>query len=62
MHIKVDIKRNDQVKVISGRDKGKQGRVLRVFPADAKVLNETIGPFVAGQAPKPQKPKPKPKS
>jgi large subunit ribosomal protein L24 len=42
MHIKVDIKRNDQVKVISGRDKGKQGRVLRVFPADAKVLVEHV--------------------
>ena len=42
MHTKVDIKRNDQVKVISGRDKGKQGRVLRVFPADAKVLVEHV--------------------
>ncbi|MGB8130858.1 MAG: KOW motif-containing protein, partial [Candidatus Angelobacter sp.] len=29
MHIRVDIKRNDTVKVITGRDKGKQGRVLR---------------------------------
>jgi large subunit ribosomal protein L24 len=39
-HIRVDIRRNDTVKVITGRDKGKQGRVLRVFPADAKVLVE----------------------
>lgn len=37
-----DIRRNDQVKVITGRDKGKQGRVLRVFPADGKVLVEHV--------------------
>jgi len=30
-HVRVDIRRNDTVKVITGRDKGKQGRVLRVF-------------------------------
>ena len=41
-HIRVDIRRNDTVKVITGRDKGKQGRVLRVFPADAKVLVEHV--------------------
>ena len=28
----VDIRHNDTVKVIAGRDKGKQGRVLRVMP------------------------------
>ena len=28
----VDIRRNDTVKVITGRDKGKEGRVLRVMP------------------------------
>jgi large subunit ribosomal protein L24 len=41
-HIRVDIRRNDTVKVITGRDKGKQGRVLRVFPADSKVLVEHV--------------------
>jgi large subunit ribosomal protein L24 len=41
-HKKVDIRRNDQVKVISGRDKGKQGRVLRVFPDEGKVLVEHV--------------------
>ena len=34
---RVDIKRNDTVRVISGRDKGKEGRVLRIFPNDANV-------------------------
>ena len=36
----VDIRRNDTVKVITGRDKGKEGRVLRVMPAEGKVLVE----------------------
>ena len=31
-HKRVDIRRNDTVKVITGRDKGKQGRVLQVLP------------------------------
>jgi large subunit ribosomal protein L24 len=42
MHIRVDIRKNDTVKVIAGRDKGKQGRVLRVFPNDRKVLVEHV--------------------
>ena len=42
MHTRVDIRRNDQVKVITGRDKGKQGRVLRVFPNEGKVLVEHV--------------------
>ena len=29
----VDIRRNDNVRVITGRDKGKEGRVLRVMSA-----------------------------
>jgi large subunit ribosomal protein L24 len=41
-HKRVDIRRNDTVKVMTGRDKGKEGRVLRVFPADAKVLVEHV--------------------
>jgi large subunit ribosomal protein L24 len=41
-HKQVDIRRNDTVKVITGRDKGKEGRVLRVFPNDAKVLVEHV--------------------
>ena len=38
----VDIRRNDQVRVISGRDKGKEGRVLRVMPHAGKVLVEHV--------------------
>jgi large subunit ribosomal protein L24 len=38
----VDIRRNDTVKVIAGRDKGKEGRVLRVNPGTSKVLVEHV--------------------
>ena len=41
-HKRVDIRRNDTVRVMTGRDKGKEGRVLRVFPGDAKVLVEHV--------------------
>jgi large subunit ribosomal protein L24 len=41
-HKRVDLRRNDTVKVITGRDKGKEGRVLRVFPNDSKILVEHV--------------------
>ena len=55
MHTRVDIKRNDQVKVITGRDKGKQGRVLRVFPDEAKVLVEHVMMVKKNVRPNPQR-------
>lgn len=36
------VKRDDQVQVISGRDRGKRGKVRRVFPADARVVVEGL--------------------
>ncbi len=54
-HIRVDIRRNDTVKVITGRDKGKEGRVLRVFPADAKVLVEHVMMVKKHVRPNPQR-------
>jgi len=41
-HKRVDIRRNDTVKVITGRDKGKEGRVLRVFPDTGRLLVEHV--------------------
>jgi|SRR5665647_3760586 len=34
------IKKNDQVKMMIGRSKGKTGKVLRVFPDESKVIVE----------------------
>ena len=53
--VHVDIRRNDQVKVIAGRDKGKQGRVLRVFPTEGKVLVEHVSMVKKHVKPNPQK-------
>ena len=39
---KYHIKKNDLVMVITGREKGKSGRVLRVLPEKEKVLVEKI--------------------
>jgi len=34
------IKKNDKVLIISGKDRGKTGKVLRVFPKEGKILVE----------------------
>ncbi|MGA7220893.1 MAG: 50S ribosomal protein L24 [Candidatus Sulfotelmatobacter sp.] len=52
---RVDIRRNDNVKVITGRDKGKEGRVLRVFPNDAKLLVEHVMVVKKHVRPNPQR-------
>jgi large subunit ribosomal protein L24 len=54
-HKRVDIRRNDTVKVITGRDKGKEGRVLRVFPGDGKVLVEHVMMVKKHVRPNPQR-------
>ena len=51
----IDIRRNDTVKVIAGRDKGKQGRVLRVEPQDGKVLVEHVSMVKKNVRPNPQR-------
>ncbi|MGD8331579.1 MAG: 50S ribosomal protein L24 [Acidobacteriota bacterium] len=38
----VKIKKNDQVYVISGKDRGKTGRVMKVYPAENRVLVEGV--------------------
>jgi len=40
--VRIEIKKDDTVKVISGRDKGKTGRVLRVNRETGKLLVEHV--------------------
>ena len=40
--VRIELKKEDTVKVISGRDKGKTGRVLRVDEPTGKVLVEHV--------------------
>ena len=36
--VKLKIKKGDTVKVITGKDRGKVGEIIKAFPADNKVL------------------------
>lgn len=38
----MDIRKNDTVVVLSGKDKGKEGKVIEVYPKDGKVIVEGI--------------------
>ena len=42
MRTNVNIRKNDQVYVIAGKDRGKTGRVMRVLPKEQKVLVEGV--------------------
>jgi large subunit ribosomal protein L24 len=48
------IKKNDQVVIIAGRDKGKRGRVLEVTPTDGKIKVEGAGMIKRHQRANPQ--------
>jgi large subunit ribosomal protein L24 len=49
------IKRNDKVEVIAGKDKGKQGRVLRVIAEKDRLLVEGVMMVKKHVKPNPQK-------
>src|SRR5579875_1947993 len=49
------VKRNDQVLVIAGKDKGKRGRVLRVITDKNRVLVEGVGIVTKHVKPNPQR-------
>ena len=40
---KMHVKRGDTVKVIAGKDKGKEGKIITAIPADGKVFVEGVG-------------------
>lgn len=40
--MKVHVRKNDTVVVVSGKDKGKTGEVLKVFPKTGKVLVQGV--------------------
>jgi large subunit ribosomal protein L24 len=49
------IRKNDTVQVISGKDKGKRGRVIEVLPKDARVRIEGVNKIKRHTKPNPQK-------
>ena len=40
--VKLHVKKNDDVVVIAGNDKGKSGKVLKVFPQKGRVIVEGV--------------------
>ena len=42
MYKKVNVRKDDRVVVISGKDKGKKGKVLVVSPKEGKVIVEGV--------------------
>ena len=49
------IRKNDNVVVISGRDRGKRGRVLRVIPDKGRVIVEGVNFIKRHTRPNPQR-------
>ena len=49
------IRKNDTVEVISGKDKGKRGRVIEVLPKAARVRVEGVNKIKRHTKPNPQK-------
>lgn len=48
---KMNIKKGDLVEVLSGKDKGARGHVLRALPADGKVVVEGVALVKKAQRP-----------
>jgi large subunit ribosomal protein L24 len=55
IRVKVKIKKEDTVKIIAGRDRGKTGRVLQVDAEKGKVLVEGVSMVKRHTRPNPQK-------
>jgi large subunit ribosomal protein L24 len=55
IRVRVDLKKNDMVKVIAGRDKGKTGRVLSVDREKGRVLVEHVAMVKRHTRPNPGK-------
>jgi large subunit ribosomal protein L24 len=51
---KMRIRRDDLVQVISGKDKGKRGKVLKVIPKENKVIVQGVNMVKRHQRPIPQ--------
>lgn len=50
----MDIRKDDKVIVLSGKDKGKEGKILSVNPTDSKVIVEGVNTATRHQKPRKQ--------
>jgi large subunit ribosomal protein L24 len=52
---RLHIRKNDQVEVLSGKDRGKRGKVLRIMPARSRAIVERINMLKRHTRPNPQR-------
>ncbi len=55
MKKKSKLRKNDMVVVIAGKDRGRQGRILRLFPATDRVIVERVNMIKRHTRPNPSK-------
>ncbi len=53
MALKMKIKKGDLVQILSGKDRGKQGRILEARPGDRRVIVENLNVMTRHTRPKP---------
>lgn len=51
---KMNVKKGDKVVVLSGKDRGKEGNVLRAYPSEGKVIVEGVAVVKKAQRPNAQ--------
>jgi large subunit ribosomal protein L24 len=55
MRVKHKLKKNDTVVVIAGKDRGRQGRILRILPGSNRVIIERVNIIKRHTRPNPSK-------
>jgi large subunit ribosomal protein L24 len=55
MATKLKIKKGDTVQILSGKDRGKQGRVLTALPREGKVVVENLNLIKRATKPRPMR-------
>jgi large subunit ribosomal protein L24 len=50
----MNLKKGDNVKILSGKDRGKTGKILRALPGDEKVVVDNMNIFKKRSRPKKQ--------
>jgi len=55
MSQKPKLRKNDQVMVIAGKDRGRQGRILRIMPGRSRVIVERVNLIKRHTRPNPSK-------
>ena len=55
MRVKHKLKKNDTVVIIAGKDRGRQGRILRILPGSNRVIIERVNLIKRHTRPNPSK-------